>query len=114
MCGTTVMRAAPGTPAPPRTAAPPSLSAQRAPPGPAPAFASLDSLGSANGLFVAVDGLKVLLQGSEGCAHGVDGDMRGSQVAPPLRLAHPLVGVTVPRIYLRLNAACSGIATSFL
>src|SRR5438034_6386696 len=105
-------RPAPSAPAPPCTAAPPSLSAQRAPPGPAPTFASLDSLGSANGLFVAADGLEMLLQGVETCAHCVDGDMRGAQVAPALRLAPPIIGATVPCIHLRLDTACAGIATS--
>jgi len=54
----------------------------------------------------------MFLQGSKTSAHGVDGDMRRTQVVPPLRLAPPLVGTTVPRIHLRLDAARTGIATS--
>jgi hypothetical protein len=63
-------------------AAPPSLSSYRAPPGPVPAFVSLDSLGSPNVLFVAADGLKVLLQGGETrCAGYISNPLRKLRVA---------------------------------
>src|SRR6266852_292662 len=54
----------------------------------------------------------MLLQGDEARPHRVDGDMRCTQVLPPLRLTHPLSGIAVPRIHLCLDTHCTWLAAS--
>src|SRR5207248_4513407 len=55
-------------------------------------------------LFIAADGINMLGGRLEPGVHRINADVRCPQLAPLLRLTHPLVGIAVARVHTRLDA----------